>query len=254
MAWVKLDEKFASHPKVVEVGPLGLALQVAALCYCNQHLTDGHISLRAARTLLDFDGLTPVEDVIERLVEVGMWHGPIHDCTECPEFVSGYVIHGYLEQQPSKAEVEAKKEQASEAGRRGGLAKAKRTAKRKASEPLSGSPSGSLAKVCPDTDTDTENPNPPATLEVVHRQPGGGDLVDQARDMARRRLLAEKQQAGTGPNSPDKWLAWHERDQESDWPDKAAGFLANYPSLTATQLADCLLGRTNILRSLRRVS
>lgn len=173
MAWVKLDEKFASHPKVVEAGPLGLAMQVAALCYCNQHLTDGRISRPAARMLLDFHGVAFVEGmygddatpdvVIDRLVEVGMWHEPGHDCPDCDQIVAGFVIHDYLEQQPSRAEVEAKKEQAAEAGRRGGLAKAKRTAKQDAkrtakripSEPSSESPSGSLAEFCPDTDTDT---------------------------------------------------------------------------------------------------
>lgn len=39
-----------------------------------------------------------------------------------------------------------------------------------------------------------------------------------------------------------------------DHAERAAELMSQYPGLTAPQLADCLLGRTNILRSLRRVS
>lgn len=166
MAWVRLDEDFATHPKVLDAGPLGLAMQVAALCYCNRHLTDGRITLAAVRTLIDLDGIhswdgheVTADHVVKDLVNAGMWHETGHDCPQCPPIERGYVIHGYLDLQPSRAQVEAKKEQASEAGRRGGLAKAKRTAKRTASEPLSETSSERLAKVCPDPDTDTHNNN-----------------------------------------------------------------------------------------------
>lgn len=155
MPWVRLDEDFASHPKVLDAGPLGMALQVAALCYANRHLTDGRIPRAAARSLLDFEGIAVVDGmsgddvdaghVIGLLVDAGLWHEPGHDCEVCPEVERGYVIHDYLEQQPSRAEVLAKREQTAAAGRKGGQARAKRTVKRNASEtpsdPSSESPS-----------------------------------------------------------------------------------------------------------------
>ena len=43
MGWVRLDDSFATNPKILTVGPLGMAMQVAAICYANRHLTDGVI-------------------------------------------------------------------------------------------------------------------------------------------------------------------------------------------------------------------
>jgi hypothetical protein len=175
MAWVRLDENFATHPKVLEAGPLGMAMQVAALCYCNRHQTDGRITLAATRTLIDLDGFSNVyhegdeittERIVKDLVNAGLWHESGHDCPICPPIERGLVIHGYLELQPSKADIEAKKAQVTEAGRRGGLAKAKRTAKRMPSETLSESPSEPLAKVWPDPDTDTQKTNTPPAKAV----------------------------------------------------------------------------------------
>lgn len=151
MPWVRLDEQFARNPKVLMAGPLGMAMQVAALCYCNEYLTDGFVPRSVANTLLDFEGLAFVwthndifgggDDVeaamvVKMLVEAGVWD-------EAP---GGYQIHDYLEYQPSKAEVLAQREQRVEAGRQGGLAKAKRGAKQTASEVLSEMPSKTSSK------------------------------------------------------------------------------------------------------------
>mgnify|MGYP001593683904 CR=1 FL=1 len=146
MPWVRLDDDFAQHPKVVRAGPLGLALHVAALCYCNRYLTDGHVPLPVAKTLLDFSGLgmkmwegdivgggqdATWELVVEDLVAAGLW-GPIN---------GGWEIHDYLDYQPSKTHVEATREARKNAGRTGGYAKA--LAKRQQNT------SKILAKVCP---------------------------------------------------------------------------------------------------------
>jgi len=157
MPWVKLDEDFASHPKVLEAGPLGVALQVAALCYCNRHLTDGHISRPAARSLLDFEGIAVVDGmrgddvdadyVIGCVLMAGLWHGAGHDCPTCSPVERGYIIHDYLEQQPSREDVMAKREQTAAAGRKGGQARAKRNVKRNASETSSETEADRLAKV-----------------------------------------------------------------------------------------------------------
>lgn len=113
MPWVRIDEEFVQHPKVVQVGPLGVALQVAALCYCNHNLTDGFLPSGAVRMLLDFSGLS--EDVGEqdeewlvvhafliadRLVEAGMWE----------RVEGGYRIHDFGVYQPSRAQVLAERE------------------------------------------------------------------------------------------------------------------------------------------------
>ena len=148
MAWVKLDDKFPEHPKVVRAGPLGLALHVAALCYCNRNLTDGFIPRAAGPMLQNFFGISDIwKDgelreiewwmIIEHLVAAGVW-------LEL-EDKSGWRIHDYLDYQPSKEQVNATRNARAEAGKLGGITKAY-------GKPLANvkqTPSKPLAKVCP---------------------------------------------------------------------------------------------------------
>ena len=123
MPWVRIDDGFAEHPKLAEVGPLGMALQIAALCYCNQKLTDGFIPWTTARSLLSWEFLgipdekgrkryklgissgmvgddVTSEFVIGLLVEAGIWE----------ETQDGYQIHDYLDFQPSREDVLAQRQ------------------------------------------------------------------------------------------------------------------------------------------------
>ena len=119
MAWVRLDDGFTEHPKVLKAGPLGLAMQVAAIAYCNRNLTDGFVPRQAASRLLDFSGLgmrmwagdmvgggedATWELVVEDLESAGLW-----DCVD-----GGWLIHDYLEYQPSKADVLAERKKTKE--------------------------------------------------------------------------------------------------------------------------------------------
>lgn len=159
MPWVRIDEDFPRHPKIAAVGPLGMALQIAGLCYCNQYLTDGFIPKSVAVTMLDLDGISlngkkakpqaASEALIANLVKAGVWD------TEA----GGYRVHDYHDFQPSRAEVLAERERNREAGRRGGQARAKRAAKRTASEPSSTPPSEVLS----------EPPNGPLSEAVAQR-------------------------------------------------------------------------------------
>jgi hypothetical protein len=144
MAWVKIDDSFTDHPKVVSAGPLGMALQVAALCYCNRYLTDGFIPEAVAHRLVYFESLAEPAEVIARLIEVGIW----------TKADGGYQIHDYLEYQPSKVEVEAIREQRRKAGKKGGEAKgeakSKHSAKQTESIVLSKTNGTSLAQSDPE--------------------------------------------------------------------------------------------------------
>ncbi len=106
MTWVRLDDGFAEHPKMEAVGPLGMALQVAALCYCARHLTDGHLPASKVPRLLDLPQWRKVVATLER---EGVW-----DATE-----DGWVIHDYLAFQPSRDSVEAERSGKAGAGKRG---------------------------------------------------------------------------------------------------------------------------------------
>ena len=70
MSWVKIDDQFADHPKVIQAGPLAAWLYVCGLTYCGRYLTDGWIPGGQLRKLAD------VEDALAlagRLVSVGLW-------------------------------------------------------------------------------------------------------------------------------------------------------------------------------------
>lgn len=123
MPWVKLDDHIDEHPKIARVGPIGFALQVAALAYCNRTLTDGFVPYGVAERLLSFhvvenDGKRwtmartsghvgddiDSEWVIALLLEAGMWD-------DAP---GGYQIHDYEKYQPLKEAVEAERAKTAE--------------------------------------------------------------------------------------------------------------------------------------------
>lgn len=125
MPWVRLDDGFADHPKVENAGPLAGWLHVAALCYSARHLTDGRIPKSKARRLTDIP--TPAKH-IDALLSAGLWHEDGDD----------YVIHDYLDYQPSRAEVEKDREAARER-----MAKARRNKRRSSPEQPSNVPPNS---------------------------------------------------------------------------------------------------------------
>lgn len=110
MSWIRLDDGFADHPKVLAAGPLATVLYVRGLCYASRHTTDGFIPTGAVPALAV--GLDPAGP--EDLVRVGLW-----EKTE-----GGYTIHDFLKYNFSKAEIVAAREKKREAGRAGGLASA----------------------------------------------------------------------------------------------------------------------------------
>lgn len=149
MAWVRIDDQFTEHPKLVQAGPLGVAMQIAALCYANRHLTDGELPANIVARFMPtvcYDPETGEEitwrDVADRLVEIGIWH----------KTDGGYLIHDYLEYQPSKADVEAERAAARER-------MARIRSKRKANQ------SRSSDDVRANTERSSPSPNPNPNIE-----------------------------------------------------------------------------------------
>jgi hypothetical protein len=119
MAWIRIDDGFADHPKLLKAGPLAVALQIRALCYSARHLTDGFIPAEMVPVLtLGF----PKKNIKwqDKMLESGIWEiAP-----------NGYRIHDYLKYNSSKKEVLKALKDKRLAGRRGGLAKAKQKSSR----------------------------------------------------------------------------------------------------------------------------
>lgn len=108
--WIKLDDKIAHHPKLIAAGPVASWMQVCALAYSAEYLTDGFIPEGAVSVL----GAIPnPHDEAARLVRCGLW-GRVE---------GGYQIHDYHLYQPSAQEVIERRRRRAEAGRKGGLSK-----------------------------------------------------------------------------------------------------------------------------------
>lgn len=113
--WIKLDDQFFSHPKVIEAGRDGRDLYLAALCYCGMHLTDGRVPRSALALLAGQAGVRKIEAAVSSLLTVGLWE-------EAGD--GNYRVHDYLDHQPSKERVLATREVRAQAGSRGGKQKA----------------------------------------------------------------------------------------------------------------------------------
>jgi hypothetical protein len=104
MTWVRLDDKFYQHPKVMGLSDKAYRCHVNGLCFSAQYDLDGEIPATALASLRG----TP--KVAAELVEARLW-----DTTSR----GGWVIHDYLVYNRSKLQVEEARAKKADAGRRG---------------------------------------------------------------------------------------------------------------------------------------
>lgn len=93
MAWLRIDDRVRTHPKIAQAGPAAAWLWFCGVCYCREHLTDGFLPKPVIPTLA-LNLPNPWRHAA-RLVEVRLWE----------DAVGGYLVHDFLDWNPSKAEV-----------------------------------------------------------------------------------------------------------------------------------------------------
>lgn len=93
MAWLRIDDRVRTHPKIAEAGPSAAWLWFCGICYCREHLTDGFIP-KSAVSSLAMNLQSPWRHA-RRLVEVKLWE----------DALGGYQVHDFLDWNPSKADV-----------------------------------------------------------------------------------------------------------------------------------------------------
>lgn len=114
MAWVKIDDRFDEHPKVMAAGPDAMWVLFRALAFANRGETDGHLpSAALSRVGSDF-GPKKRQTLVRTLVEVDLMHAPGHDCDRCPDPPDGWQIHDYADYQPTRKQKEAERAEARE--------------------------------------------------------------------------------------------------------------------------------------------
>lgn len=116
MSWFKVDDTAHSHPKLRSAGTAAIGLWTLGGSYAAQYLTDGMVH----SAFVKMNGTAPQ---IARLVKARLWHPARHDCDRCVQPADGdYVIHDYLDYNPSRARVLAERKKAADKKRsqRGG--------------------------------------------------------------------------------------------------------------------------------------
>lgn len=93
MTWVRIDDTFPNHPKVLKAGPEAAWLYVACVCHSGHYLTDGFVDVDVIETLTRVKSWKRAADA---LVRVGL----------LDEVAGGYQIHDYLDHQKSKETAE----------------------------------------------------------------------------------------------------------------------------------------------------
>jgi len=97
MGWVRIDDNFADHPKVIALSDSAFRTYITALCYSNRQLTDGFIPHAV------YDRMGVKGDSVE-LVGADLWE--LHE--------NGWQIRSYTEYQPTREKVNEKRDQARE--------------------------------------------------------------------------------------------------------------------------------------------
>lgn len=133
--FARLSLDYADHPKIAGLSDAAFRTHVEMILYSRRYLTDGQIAKQIAKRW-------PEQAVSELLA----------NDTHAPSLMTNkdgsYQLHGFHEMQETREEVERKRRIRAEVGRKGGLAKAKQTAKQSSSKLLS--------KNVPETETETE--------------------------------------------------------------------------------------------------
>lgn len=159
MAWVKLDDKMPRHPKLLAAGYQAFALDVAALCYANEHTTGGHIPAAVLPAVLP--GLPNPKRWAQALVDAGRW-------TIEPD---GWRIHDYHDYQPTPDQVEELRKKRAAAGRLGGKRSGESRRKQLASGALGSRFDSDEAKPNPVPVPVPEEGNTPASSRKVNPPP-----------------------------------------------------------------------------------
>lgn len=120
--WFALLQGYQALPRLRRLNELQELWWIRALNYCADHLTDGVLTEREARTLLDHTGwvLDGEEQSWPRTRDALLASGLLELHPD------GYALHDYLDHNPSRAEVEARHVERSTAGKAGAAARWKR--------------------------------------------------------------------------------------------------------------------------------
>ena len=94
MAWFKVDDKFHSHPKVIGVSLRAIGLWTKAGSWASDQLTDGFVPAQMITILGGNSGDA------KQLVQAGLWSA----------VEGGYSFHDWTDRNPTRKDVEERRE------------------------------------------------------------------------------------------------------------------------------------------------
>ncbi len=103
MGWARFDDNYTDHPKVRDVSALAELLDMRAVIHCARHDTDGLIT--PSRLKMIAHQIPTVHRKVDELVACGRW-------STNPN--GGWLVHDYLEYNPSKAQKTEQRERGRE--------------------------------------------------------------------------------------------------------------------------------------------
>lgn len=149
--YIRVHDGLDDHPKIEGLSDAAFRALIRCWAVCSRQLTDGRLTDAAFRNRAK----TP--KVRRELIDAELVHEPGYRCEHgnCPPAPKGHVqMHDYLDHQRSAEEVAELKRKRTEAGRRGGHAKANGLASAMASAKQM--PEQTPSKTVPSTETETE--------------------------------------------------------------------------------------------------
>lgn len=230
--WTPLATDFFRHPRVVDCDGPAKLLFIASLCYCQHYVTDGEFPSRVVPMLCaeaDAD-----HGSVGQLVAAGLWS----------EQESAYVIPGWSEWNRPAEQVKRRRQQDRD---------------RKASARMSGGSSGGQSAGRP-ADVHASSSTSSSTTDKSSSSttsPGEPTPVDDDDERIHQALLVvaerkAKDRAATNPNGYKRSVLKNFATDGTEA--EARGWLERYPDLSATQLADVVLGNRNVLATATRAA
>jgi hypothetical protein len=204
MAWVKLDDAFYDHPRLLDRSLADLGLWAVGIAYSNRHMQDGFVPAAFVKRM----GGKPAG-----LVSCGAWE-------PCD---GGWRIRDYLQHQRSAEEIRELREKRAAAGSKGG---SKRQANASASDEQ-----GAQAEEKRREETEAAGAK---RLSASERRALIARTVDE---VAQRRNLRSH---ADGKNDPDRWYQGALRGIESELRDWLNALITENPNARPSELADIL--------------
>lgn len=202
IVWFKVDDDLAFHAKALRAGNAAMGVWVRAGSQCGKQLTDGFIDREVALTIG-----RPAD--VKRLVDAGLWEPAEVDGRP------GWRFHDFLERNPSREEVEAKRKE--EADRKAAW-RAKRAAQKVGREQDTHGTDGNVPVGQPRDETRDNHVSPTGVPDLSRSSrpdPTRPDPVSPNGDTPSLRSGAAQQRAQRIPGDfqPDQQLRQWARDR-----------------------------------------